>query len=717
MKKIFGITIGGLHQKILNLVIVILAVFVAVYVLISLYRNKVLSDVVESTRLDQQEAIGTISEETMHSVLESAMVKINDMQAYISDGMFTMVRKDVVTLKTLAEELFNNRSSIVPGKVYLPDPATDGTVTAQVLYAQGVDYTKSEYLPIASRLTDTMTAIYTSSPYKTNVYIGFEDGTHIGIDKTASNKFDENGELLSFPVLDRPWYRGAADSGDIFFSGVTKDTYTGQDCVTCSAPVYEKGKMIGVIGIDIYLDTLEDYVEESYSDSGFMTIINDKGQVVFAPENNGIFDVKLSDDAEDLRSGSNTALAAFVTDALASETGLRVIDIGGAEYYMCGTPLGVINWTAVSVVSREAAELPTSRLLAEYDRINEEASESYQQGSSTATQAMTLIALSVLIVCIVGVLDFAGRIVRPIESMTADIMEGARTGKLFEMRPVYKTKDEIEVLAEAFDDLSKKTKQYITDITEITKEKERIGTELELARKIQADMLPNIYPAFPDRKEFDIYATMTPAKEVGGDFYDFFLTDSDHLGIVMADVSGKGVPAALFMMMSKILIQNFAMQGGSPSKVLMQTNSAICKKNDEEMFVTVWFGVLEISTGRIIASNAGHEYPIIKKAGGEFEFLRDQHGFVVGSIDGMEYSEYEIQLEKGSMLFLYTDGLAEATNGEEELFGEERMLAALNENKEKGPHDLLPVVQEKVDEFVGEAEKFDDLTMLAITLM
>ena len=717
MKKFFGITIGGIHQKILNLFIVILAAFVGIYVLISMYQRTTLTGIVEKTRTEQQEAISAISEETMHGALESAMVKINDMQAYISDEMFMTVRKDVVTLRTLAEGLFNNRSSVAPGKVELPDPSTDGTVTAQLLYAEGADYENSEYLPVAAHMTGMMSAIFSSSPYSTNVYIGFEDGTHIGIDNMASNKFDENGRQIYFPVLDRPWYRGAADSGEIYFSGVTEDTFTDRICVTCSAPVYEGSTLIGVVGIDIYLDTMEAYVEESYSDSGFMIIINDKGQVVFASTDNGIFSVEISDTAGDLRNGSEKELAAFVKDALVSETGLRSVEIGGNEYYMCGTPLSVINWTAVSIVSREAAEQSTVRMLSEYDRINEEASAAYEEESTTTANAMTIIACSVLVICIVGILNFAGKIVKPIESMTADIVEGAKTGKLFEMKELYKTNDEIEVLAEAFDDLSKKTKQYIMDITEITKEKERIGTELELARKIQADMLPNIYPAFPDRKEFDIYATMTPAKEVGGDFYDFFLIDSDHLGMVMADVSGKGVPAALFMMMSKILIQNYAMQGGSPGKVLEQTNTAICKKNDEEMFVTVWFGVLEISTGKVTASNAGHEFPVIRKAGGDFEFLRDKHGFVVGGMDGMKFSEYEIPLEKGDMLFLYTDGLPEATNSEDELFGEDRMLEVLNANKDSGPHDILPAVQKTVDEFVGDAEKFDDLTMLAIILM
>jgi sigma-B regulation protein RsbU (phosphoserine phosphatase) len=298
--------------------------------------------------------------------------------------------------------------------------------------------------------------------------------------------------------------------------------------------------------------------------------------------------------------------------------------------------------------------------------------------------------------------------------MTKRISEISGTNLAFEMEDTYRTKDEIQVLAEAFATLSKRTRDYIDQITKITAEKERIGAELELATRIQADMLPNIFPAFPEREEFDIYATMTPAKEVGGDFYDFFLIDNDHLGMVMADVSGKGVPAALFMMMSKILVNNFAMMGSSPAKVLEQVNTQICKNNDEEMFVTVWFGVLEISTGKITAANAGHEYPIIKKPDGSFELFKDKHGFVIGGMEGVKYRQYELQLQPGSKLFLYTDGVPEATSAETELFGTDRMLAALNTAKDKTPVDVLQAVQDAVDEFVKDAEQFDDLTMLCL---
>ena len=248
----------------------------------------------------------------------------------------------------------------------------------------------------------------------------------------------------------------------------------------------------------------------------------------------------------------------------------------------------------------------------------------------------------------------------------------------------------------------------------LTETSARIGTELALAEKIQEDMLPNLFPAFPERSEFDLYASMNPAKEVGGDFYDFFMVDDDHLGLVIADVSGKGIPAAMFMMFSKNIIANNTMLGKSPAQALMDANNAICANNSEEMFVTVWLGVFEISTGKLIAANAGHEYPALMTPDGKFELYKDKHGLVIGGMEGAKYKDYEILLEPGAKLFVYTDGVPEATNSSEELFGTERLVEALNVMGDSKPKKLLEGIRCAVDDFVKEAEQFDDLTMLCL---
>ena len=276
------------------------------------------------------------------------------------------------------------------------------------------------------------------------------------------------------------------------------------------------------------------------------------------------------------------------------------------------------------------------------------------------------------------------------------------------------TGDEIENLCLAMADMEIELSEYEKNLTKITAEKERIGTELTLATAIQASMLPHIFPPFPDRKEFDIFASMEPAREVGGDFYDFFLIDEDHLCTLIADVSGKGIPAALFMMISKTILQSCAMLGRSVADILAKTNEALCSNNQVEMFVTVWVGVLEISTGKMVAANAGHEYPIIKHADGNFEMLKDRHGFVIGGMPETKYHEYTIEFKPGDKLFIYTDGITEATNAEMKMFGNERLLTALNQSEDTSVKGLITNVRSAIGDFVKDAEQFDDLTMLCL---
>ena len=269
-------------------------------------------------------------------------------------------------------------------------------------------------------------------------------------------------------------------------------------------------------------------------------------------------------------------------------------------------------------------------------------------------------------------------------------------------------------------DLSREIRAMQTRIAEnteslraMTEEKAKIITELNLAKEIQESMLPSTFPAFPERKEFDLFASMTPAMNVGGDFYDFFLIDDDHLALLMADVSGKGIPGALFMMVSKTILKNNAMVGKSVGEILTMTNDLICQNNQTKMFVTVWMGILEISTGIITAANAGHEYPALMK-NGRFELYKDRHSFVIGGMEGIRYKEYELRLNKGDKLFLYTDGVPEATDAKNELFGTARMIDALNACADRSPEEILACVKSVVNEFVGDAEQYDDLTMLCL---
>ncbi|MBR6102500.1 MAG: serine/threonine-protein phosphatase [Ruminococcus sp.] len=311
------------------------------------------------------------------------------------------------------------------------------------------------------------------------------------------------------------------------------------------------------------------------------------------------------------------------------------------------------------------------------------------------------------------------RSIRPltkIQSIVCDYTESKNSADVISRMSEIKEHNEFGLLSDNISELAKAIDQYTGEITELTGERERAAAELDMARTIQAGQLPNKFPAFPDRTDFDIYASMTPAREVGGDFYDYLLIDDDHLAIVIADVSDKGVPAALFMMMSKILIRTFTSMGLSPGEVLNRTNETIAGNNKERMFVTVWLGILEISTGKVTAANAGHEYPMIRQPGGSFELFKDKHGMVVGGLKKAKYSQYEFTLQKGGTLFLYTDGVPEAHKDPEDMFGFDRLLDALDQTPDAPPKELLENVRSVVDRFVGDAPQFDDLTMVAVKL-
>ena len=276
------------------------------------------------------------------------------------------------------------------------------------------------------------------------------------------------------------------------------------------------------------------------------------------------------------------------------------------------------------------------------------------------------------------------------------------------------TGDEVENLSHALKRMERDINGYIENLTHVTAEKERIGAELSVATHIQASMLPCIFPAFPNRREFDIYATMTPAKEVGGDFYDFFLVDDAHLGVEIADVSGKGVPAALFMVIAKTLIKDHTQSGKPPEEVFTEVNRQLCEANDENLFVTAWMGVLEISTGKLVYVNAGHNPPVIGRKNGETEFLRSRPGFVLAGLDFTKYRAGSLELMPGDLLYLYTDGVTEAMNTAQELYGEERLKRTLDANVSAAPEEIFKAVKKDLDDFVADAPQFDDITMLAM---
>ena len=677
--------------------------------------NNLKSLVTDSTE-KQRESITDISQETMDAVIAESMGNQTQMQAYIADEMFSNTADTVGAVGEYARMLFEAPEKYAAREVALPDSALDGTGSVQLLTDAGVDLDDplvAEKLGLIGNLSEHMLALYASAEVD-SCYVALPEGMMLLVDDHPSSKFDASGDIISISISERDWYKGAIETGGLYFTDIASDVFTGQYCVMCSMPVYANGELVAVVGADLFLDNMETYVNSSDENGGFVCIVNERGHVVFSPRTEGIFQVRDSGETEDLRTLGNAELAAFIDEALTENTEATLVEADGNAWYMMGAPIGTVGWTVVSLVDKAAVDQPTVMMEEQFDYISESAISAFSDGISRAGTWIIVILMIVTALAIIGALTLSKRIVKPLEIMTKRVVSLHGGNLLFVMEDFYRTGDEIEALAESFASLSERTLKYVDKVREVTAEKERIGAELSLATNIQASMLPHIFPAFPMRNEFDIYASMDPAKEVGGDFYDYFLIDDDHLCLVIADVSGKGVPAALFMMASKIILQSVAMMGLSPAEILRRTNESICKSNEAQMFVTVWLGILELSTGKLTAANAGHEFPALRQPNGKFELYKDKHGFVIGGMEGVRYKEYEIQLEPGSKLFVYTDGVAEATSAEKELFGTERMIDALNVDPGVAPEQILKNVRASVDGFVKEAEQFDDLTMLCV---
>ena len=716
MKKIKNFKFGGIQQKVFGLVIATIVLLVAAFAAVIIYQSNNLTNVVRDTSASQEQSITSISEETMLSVLDTNLTQSTQMQAYIAGDLFGEAVRVVNVVADYTGKLLADPEDYPVRAYALPDKAKNGEISVQVLTEAGIDLTDpviSSKLGLIANLSDLMIAIYADSNVD-SCYVALPDGVMLLVDNHSASKFDENGGIVPIPIRERLWYMGAIETGKLHFTDVTTDLFTGEISIMCSLPVYVDGQIVAVIGADLFLNDVSATVNRTARDGSFICIVNQNGHVLFSPQTEGVFRVLPAEEARDLRLSENEQFGQFVRDALTKNTEMRLIEVDHEPCYLVGAPIGNVGWAVISVYSKSLADQPSTTMLKRFNAIQNLATDTFNRGMNNAKLTILVLVAVIVLLAVAAATLLSKRIVKPLKAMTDKVRSLGGDDLQFRMEDAYRTHDEIEVLAESFSMLSGKTLEYISQIERVTAEKERIGAELSLATRIQADMLPNVFPPFPGKEDFDIYASMKPAKEVGGDFYDFFLVDDDHLCMVIADVSGKGVPAALFMMASKIILANNAMMGKSPAQILTDTNAAICKNNREEMFVTVWLGILDLQTGVLTTANAGHEYPVLKNANGSFELIKGKHGLPIGGMESAQYKESTLKLEKGSKLFVYTDGVVEATDAALELFGTDRMVEALRSAENQTPKDILEAINRAVGDFVKDAPQFDDLTMLCL---
>ena len=715
MKKIKRLVIGGIESKILALVLVSMLLVAAVFLTAMLMQNSYLTTLTQQTGERQLATLTGTAEEVMDSMIVENIDAITDLQAKMIDNMFREQEISVQLVADYAGKLLSDPDSAPRMPWQRPDASHDGELFVKVLFAEGADEAAlADQLGVIANMSDLMVSLCSASGTD-NIWFSLPEGATLMVDTVPGNWINADGSYVAYNASDRYWYRQAVEAGKLVFSDVEYDYRTGNMCVTCAQPVYgADGSLLGVAGADLFVDEMQQTIQKSSAMGGLLGVINQSGHLIIAPKENGFFQVENSEDAEDLRLSEFEELGALVRDAMQKKTDVHLVHVLDETYYAIGIPLETVDWALLAAFSQSLVDQPVDRLEADYQAIEAEAATAYRGRSFLGR----IISWCILVLLLFVMLELAfrngKRIVRPLNTITQQIAELSDSNDEFQMKDEYRTGDEVEALADSFAKLYHEKLVYLETVQRVTAEKERIGAELSLATEIQASMMPHIIPAFPDRKDFDIVGNMNPAKEVGGDFYDYFLVDDDHLCMVIADVSGKGVPAALFMMSCRIILRSAAMLGCAPAEILAMANQAICSDNEAEMFVTVWVGILELSTGRLTCSNAGHEYPVLKQPGGNYELYKDRHGFVIGGLDQAKYHEYELQLQPGAKLFVYTDGVPEATNADKELFGTARMVDTLNTAPDAAPIDVLQNMRHAVDRFVLDAEQFDDLTMLCL---
>ena len=545
-----------------------------------------------------------------------------------------------------------------------------------------------------------------SNPNISTIFFANEYGLNIQYDTDAARK----ASLMStfkFVSHSRPWYIFPRDQNAFYISDAYHDSAGRGLCLTMSAPFFQtSGDFAGVVGLDIGIADLDVNVRQTVAGrSGYAVLVNNhageggqESRMISAPGLSG---------------DNDNDLAAFFGDRAGEVLSQMRFSPSGQDRSSVGVivwaPVSLTNWQLAYIVPEDDIFAPALSL---HQKIIEMTGIAIGQVDMTIIMAMII---SVLLLLLLAFLTLwaarvvSGRITQPITVLSERIKKTG--GGDLDYRSEIKTGDEIEELDLSFERMTGELKNYITSLNQVTAEKERIGAELNVATKIQASMLPRIFPPFPNRDEFDLYGSMLPAKEVGGDFYDFFLIDEDTLAILIADVSGKGVPAALFMVIAKTLIKNNAQHGFSPKEVFETVNSLLCANNEEGMFVTAFMGYLDIPSGTFTCVNAGHNPPLIKQ-GDKFEWLKIKRGLVLAGMEDMFYREEQITLKPGDMIFLYTDGVTEAVNKKSELFTDPRLIEIANKYKSAALKDFVHVVKEEIDLFAEGADQADDITML-----
>ena len=656
----------------------------------------------------------TLEDETRHHLTETTLLKARVVGnilhvcslnvEFMADKMSNiMLNPSDHVSKTLPVANYTQVPSHTPYVYYTPN-----------LLNRGISDKVQHEISHASSIDDDMMQI--NRYYFDCAIVASKHGYMIRMDMLGGDigaVLDDEPLRSTYEFIDKYWYRYTEDEDKLVFTNPYMASY-GKPCISVCAPYYDADGFAGVVEADIDTDFIYDRMEETSEDAyEFSFVMGRKGEVLISHQQKGL--LASGDMDVDLRQSDNRELAETVKRMVAGETGISTIEADGDIYYLAYAPLPDTGWSIGTVIDKSdimenAENIERYTLNAIHDR------DRYLQGLILTTALMSALLFAILLWPILSAnIRMAKGIAAPIDSLAKGAMEIAH-GNLSKRFSI-NTGDEIETLAKSFNYMSEELALYMENLALTTAQNERIETELAVATSIQSGMLPNGRNPFPERKDFDLAAIMYPAREVGGDFYDFYLLDEHHLVITVADVSDKGVPAALFMVIAKTLLKENLIYSGDYKKlgsVFEKTNDSLEKSNDADMFVTVFTGILNTDTGEFLYANAGHNPPIIMQ-GTECRYMEKAASPIMGTIGGLTFRTAKLKLAPGDRLFLYTDGVTEARDMSMGFFGDGRLLdVAQKKLADAGAEAGIKAVHQAVNEFVGDAVQSDDITMLEL---
>ena len=657
----------------------------------------------ESINLGQEAA--EKSRTTLEEQAKKNLTRLVSIQAQNGNSFFNATRVEVDIMINFSKFLWANEK--VNEEIHNTKGAAEQTLS--YLYRLAPDVSKESVKNEFLRLR-TMGRVFQPNLLNNDNLESFFLGTQTGINiiwpdtKGRTNK--------SYDPRIRPWYSDAVKRNKSGWTEIFKGASTAKLLIACSGPVHDnQGKLRGVIGITVTLDKMLNVISSQVKDIGYAFLLDNKGNVIAFPAL-GNEERKKDYGMNNLLEIENDSLKGVVEKMVSGQAGFSKIRLNSGEKFIGFAPITETGWSMAVVISSEKALKLADETRDNIMDYTLKKKQNIKKLIYVIQKYMMLVFSIILVITIFIAVKMSDKISKPILNLTHGVQNVGK-GNL-DHRLEIKTGDEIETLADAFNKMTNDLKLYIQNLRETTAAKEKIESELQVATKIQASMLPRIYPPFPDRTDFKIFASMEAAKEVGGDLFDFFLITENKFCFLIGDVSGKGVPASLFMVITKTLIKNEALRGIPPQDVFINVNNALCEDNDESMFVTAFICIIDLETGQVDFSNAGHNPPLLLDSRNErCDYMAVTSGFVLGGMPGFGYEKSSFCMSPGDILFLYTDGVTEAMDPDNNEYSEDRLKKILSADNTRQVNSIIESVNSDVKLFTRDADQSDDITMLA----